>query len=229
MELIYKAARVEKREAGKDDLALINRQTLRELSAEEVFCFSLAACDDQIDRDGERFTEETLGELAELYIGKPVLRDHRWSAETQTARVYDAAVEKSGDANRLVLRCYMVRTPETEGTVSMIEGGILRECSVGCAVEHVICSICGADQRETLCKHLVGHEYDGKVCTMELSKAADAYEVSLVAVPAQPGAGVVKAKRYGGKESYLTARGADENELLLAEAVQQQETMRYGG
>lgn len=228
MDLIYKAARLEKQEAGEDALAKINRQTLRELSAEEVFTFSLAACDDQIDRDGERFTAETLEQLAELYVGRPVLRDHRWSAETQTARVYDAEVIAEGDVHRLVLRCYMVRTDETAGAIAAIEGGILRECSVGCAVRHVVCSICGADQRETLCKHLVGREYDGELCTMELSGAADAYEVSLVAVPAQPEAGVVKAKRYGGKESDQTAQErADENERWAAEAALELEKMRF--
>lgn len=35
---------------------------------------------------------------------------------------------------------------------------------------------------------------------MELDGAKDAYEVSLVAVPAQVEAGVVKSKRYGGKD-----------------------------
>lgn len=228
MDLIYKAARLEKQEAGEDALAKINRQTLRELSAEEVFTFSLAACDDQIDRDGERFTAETLEQLAALYVGRPVLRDHRWSAEKQTARVYDAEVIAEGDIHRLVLRCYMVRTGETAGTIAAIEGGILRECSVGCAVEHVVCSICGADQRETICKHIAGREYDGKLCTMELSGAADAYEVSLVAVPAQPEAGVVKAKRYGGKERDQAAQErAEENERWAAEAALELEKMRF--
>lgn len=230
MDMIYKAARIEKSAAGKEDMALINRQTLREMNEEEVFTFSLVACDDCVDRDGERFTAETLRELAALYVGKPVLRDHQWSAAAQTARVYDARVEESDTVSRLVLRCYMVRNSETESVIGAIEGGILRECSVGCAVKHVFCSICGADQRETLCKHLVGHEYDGKVCTMELSGAADAYEVSLVAVPAQPGAGIVKSKRYGGKDRDQTAQGgADEEALRMASAMQQQENNRYGG
>jgi len=35
---------------------------------------------------------------------------------------------------------------------------------------------------------------------MDLDGVADVYEVSLVAVPAQPGAGIVKGKRYGGQE-----------------------------
>lgn len=228
MEVLYKAARLEAQEVGECELALINAQALKTLGADEVFAFRLAACDDQVDRDGERFTAETLEELAKLFVGRPVLRDHKWSAETQTARVYSAEVEETDGAKRLVLGCYMVRTAGAADTIAAIEGGILRECSVGCAVKAVKCSICGANQRETLCRHFAGQEYDGAVCVMELEGAADAYEVSLVAVPAQPAAGVVKAKRYGGTEKEPTApEGADNNELWAEEAALELEKMRF--
>lgn len=229
MEMIYKAARLEKAAVGEGDLAKINAQALRELSADEVFTFRLAACDNQVDRDNERFTDATLVQLSKIYVGKPVLRDHKWSAEAQTARVYDAQVVSEGEVKRLVLSCYMVRTASAADTIAAIEGGILRECSVGCAVAHVNCSICGADQRETLCKHYGGRAYDGQVCHFDLDGAADAYEVSLVAVPAQPEAGTVKAKRYGGEENpdSLAPGGADNDEHWADEAALELEKMRY--
>ena len=59
MEMIYKAARLEKQAMSESELTLINKQSLRELSADEVFAFRLAACDNQVDRDNERFTEHT--------------------------------------------------------------------------------------------------------------------------------------------------------------------------
>lgn len=202
MEQILKAARLEKAELNEEELDLINQQTLRPLGAEEVFTFRLAACDNQVDRDFERFTEDTLEELAQKYVGRPVLRDHNWSAAAQTARVYAASVEPGeGDGvRRLVLRCYMPRSEQTTSTIAAIESGILRECSVGLAVKRALCSICGADQRETICQHIQGREYDGQVCHMDLDGAEDAYEVSMVAVPAQRLAGVIKSKRYGGQE-----------------------------
>lgn len=229
MDMIFKAARLEKAAVGERELALINAQTLRELSADEVFAFRLAACDNQVDREGERFTETTLEQLGKLYIGKPVLRDHNWSAETQTARVYDAHLERKGEVKRLVLSCYMVRTASTADTITAIEGGILRECSVGCAVQHVNCSICGADQRKMLCEHWPGREYDGQLCHFDLDGAADAYEVSLVAVPAQPEAGIVKAKRYGGAEKNEppAPEGADNNEHWADKAALELEKMRF--
>lgn len=201
MEQILKAAEIAKQEGSSEDLAFINRQALRELKQEEVFTFRLAACDNQVDRDFEQFTDETLDGLAPMFVGKSVLMDHVWCAGYQTARVYDAYVESVGQVKRLMLKCYMPRNEDTAKTINAIESGILRECSVGCKVNRVVCNICGADQVKTCCAHSAGREYDGKVCVMALDGAEDAYEVSLVAVPAQKEAGVVKSKRYGGQEA----------------------------
>lgn len=225
MSKIFKAAHVEKQAVDEAELKLINKQALRDLKAEEVFTFRLAACDNQVDRDHERFSDDALGELAALFVGKTVLMDHSWTAASQTARVYAASVKSSGEVKQLVLRCYMPRSEASAGTISAIEAGILRECSVGCAMSSVICSICGEDQTKTCCGHYAGKNYDGKTCVMSLAKPVDAYEVSFVAVPAQPEAGVIKSKRYGGTEY---PEHNDEPQRM-AEAMQEQENKRYGG
>ena len=201
MDQILKQARLLKAALDEDELSLINAQALRPLTAEEVFCFRLAACNNQVDRDIERFTEPTLVGLAALFVGRPVLLDHKWSADSQTARVYATDVEPMADVDggkQLVLRCYMPRLQSNGDTIAAIEAGLLRECSVGVLTQRAVCSICGADRRTTWCEHVKGVEYDGKLCYIELDGAEDAYEVSLLPVPAQPAAGVVK--RYGGPE-----------------------------
>ena len=63
MDQIFKQARLLKAETTEADLALINAQSLRPLEAQEIFAFRLAACDDQVDRDNERFTLQTLRAL----------------------------------------------------------------------------------------------------------------------------------------------------------------------
>lgn len=230
MNEILKTAHIEKQAVTEGELALINKQTLRPLKAEEVFTFRLAACDNQIDRDNERFTDAALAGLAPLFVGRPVLMDHRWNAGSQTARVYNSEVVATGEIKRLVLMSYMPRNVQTEPTISAIESGILRECSVGCRVEHAICSICGADQTKTCCQHWPGRVYDGVTCHMDLDGAKDAYEVSLVAVPAQPEAGVIKSKRYGNPGDPQEGAGSpDEEALRLAKARMELETKRYGG
>ena len=228
MNELRKAARVEKAAAvDEKELALINAQALRPLTAEEVFTFRLAACDDQVDRDHERFTAACLEGLAALYVGKPVLRDHQWSAGTKTARVYAAGVEAQGEVRRLVLRCYMPRTEGTAETIAAIESGMLRECSVGVAVGRAVGPLCGADPRATLCKHTGGREYDGQVCHFDLDDPREAYEVSMVAVPAQREAGVIKSKRYGGEAAGDPPGGGPGSDTWQDEALLELEKTRF--
>lgn len=229
MDEVKKFSMVKTLEVTDSELALINQQALRTLSAEEVFIFRVAACDDQVDRDHERFTLNTLEDLAKLYVGKSFIVDHAWLSSGQCARIYAAHVEKAEEVNRLVLRAYMLRNKDTESMIAAIEGGILREVSVGCAVEKAICSICGTNRVESYCGHIPGREYDGKSCHIDLEGATDAYECSFVAVPAQPKAGVIK--RYGGEGEPQegSPMEPDDEELLLAQARQEQEEKRFGG
>lgn len=231
MDAICKAAVIQKAaDLGAEELALINAQALRPLAAEEVFVFRLAACDNQVDRDFERFTDEALEQMTKLYVGKPVLRDHAWAEGSQTARVYAAGVEEADGHKRLVLRCYMPRTAGTAETITAIESGVIRECSVGLRVGRSTCSICGTVQQQAMCAHYGGRTYDGKLCHFDLDDIRDVYEVSLVAVPAQPAAGIIKSKRYGGGEP--SEAGAQEPQddvtaLRRARARLELEKVRY--
>ena len=161
-------------------------------------------------------------------MGRPVLRDHRWSSDTQTARIYAAEVEEVGEDARLVCRAYMLRGDATADTVNALEAGILREVSVGCLMEKAVCSVCGVDKSKAWCEHRPGKDYNGQVCTVELDEATDAYEISFVAVPSQPGAGVVKTYGGEGTKEPPTEVGEDED-LRMARALQEQEEKRYGG
>lgn len=201
---------------GEEEMALVNAQALTPLHEDQVFLFRIAAADDRVDRDYERFTPETLRQMAPMYVGKTVIMDHYWSAQNQTARIYAADVEESEGVTRLILRAYMLRTESAEETIAAIEGGILREVSVGCAIEKILCSICGEEYGQ--CQHIKGRDYEGETCHGLLTGARDAYEVSFVAVPAQRGAGVIK--RFGVE---------DDEEFLQkqAQALQLQEEKRF--
>ena len=218
MKNIKKGAATLKALAAAEELPLVNAQALKELTEEEVFLFRVAAADDQVDRDYERFTPETLQELAKLYVGKPMLMDHFWSAEKQTARIYAAEAEEQDGVTRLILRAYLLRTEETAEIIRAIEGGIHREVSVGCAVKESRCSICG--ELYGSCPHRKGNEYDGEICHATLEGATDAYEVSFVAVPAQKEAGVIK--KFG-----ADPENNDEFLQRQAEALQLQEEKRF--
>ena len=187
----------------EQELEQINRFSRKKLTAEEVYTFAVRLCDNQVDRDGERFENDALEGLAKLFVGKTGIFDHNWSASGQTARIYRAEVvdEPSvttvvGDMSRYVKAyAYMLRTPGNEELIAQLDGGILREVSVGCAVERSVCSVCG--KQPGSCAHKKGERYDGRLCYTKLEGAADAFEWSFVAVPAQPKAGVLKSKGKG--------------------------------
>ena len=185
-------------ELNPQELAQINAWSRRELKAEEVYAFAVKLCDNEVDRDWERFPAATLEELAPLFAGKSGLFDHQWSAREQTARIYRTEVVREARLTGagepycyLKGYAYLLRTEGNRELIAAIEGGIKKEVSVACAVERAVCSICGAPRGES-CGHKPGAVYDGKLCYISLEGATDAYEFSFVAVPAQPGAGVVK-------------------------------------
>ena len=88
-------------EPTEEELALVNRQSRKELTAAEVYLFAVRLCDNEVDRDGEQFPQATLEQLAELFVGKSGIFDHRWSAGGQTARIYRTeVVREEGYARR---------------------------------------------------------------------------------------------------------------------------------
>ena len=183
------------------ELELINAMSKKTLTADEVYAFAVRLCDNQVDRDGERFPVETLEELAGLFVGKSGIFDHQWSAMGQTARIYRTElVREEGTLTQageplcyLKGYAYMLRTDRNRDLIVEIEGGIKKEVSVGCAVAQSRCSICGENIRD--CPHEKGMIYDGRLCWADLVGATDAYEWSFVAVPAQKEAGVMKSMR----------------------------------
>jgi hypothetical protein len=160
-------------------------------------------CDNEIDRDGERFTLSAINKLAGLFLGKTGIFDHDPQAKNQAARIYDCHVEQDGEHltscgepyTRLVAHAYLPRTEANGDFITDIESGIKKEVSVGCAVRSVTCSICGADLRNGGCGHKRGKIYGGDICCAVLDDPCDAYEWSFVAVPAQRAAGVTKSCR----------------------------------
>ena len=92
MKIIKESQGGQETEVSPEDLALINQLARQELKAEEVYTFSVRLCDDQVDRDFERFSPQTLEELAGLFVGKSGIFDHQWSARGQSARIYKTEV-----------------------------------------------------------------------------------------------------------------------------------------
>ena len=241
-------------EPGPQELALINAYTRRPFEAGEIYAFSVVLCDNEIDRDCERFTVDALQKLSRLFVGKTGIFDHSMKSENQTARIFSARVEtdetrrtRAGEPYcRLIARAYLPRTAKNADLILELESGIKKEVSVGCAVGSVTCSVCGADLKKGGCGHVKGRAYGErgreKICCAVLDEPTDAYEWSFVAVPAQREAGVVKAfaperkgepdmeelkKAIGGQGGEVVL-SKDEAEKLLRRVEELEEQAEYG-
>lgn len=177
------------------ELSLINKYSLTELTADDIFAFNVILCDNEIDRDFECFTVDALKSLAELFVGKTGILDHNMKAENQVARIFATEIEtvenqknSSGENYvRLKAQAYMLKNDKNKPLIDEILAGIKKEVSINCSVGEIICSVCKKDIKKGRCDH-----QKGKKCYHILKNPTDAYEWSFVAVPAQKQAGTVK-------------------------------------
>ena len=194
-------------------LGAINALAKAELTQEQVYVFSLRLCDDQMDRDFERFDTAALPVLAKLFIGKTGILDHMWSSDKQVARIFAAETVMEEGVSYIKAWAYIRRGGNNDEIIADVEAGIKKEVSVGCAMGRSVCSICGSDYGS--CGHQKGQHYDGMLCCAILKEPMDAYEFSFVAVPAQVNAGVLKtmgrnrclkelAEEFGVQQEYRT-------------------------
>ena len=209
--MIHKAAALETQEVTAEELKAINKYALEPLEASDVFTFAAVLCDNELDRQYDQFSLKALHEMRKLFVGKTVIKDHYPSADNQVARIYATELVETGKFlasgepyTQLKAHCYMVRTESNKDLITEIKAGIKKEGSVSFRAASSICSICGTDNAKTYCRHWPGKTYDKEggpvVCTFKLDGVKDAYEFSLVAVPAQRRAGVSKC--YTGELVY---------------------------
>ena len=156
---------------SEEDLACIHRFTRKAVTAEELYTFPIVLCDNEVDRDLERFSTDALATLADLFVGKCGIFDHSMSGHDQTARIYKAECRtdltrktQTGEAYSYVYAlAYMPRIDKNADLITEIDSGIKKETSVGCAVAVKRCSVCGADVLHTGCEHRKGETYAGSV------------------------------------------------------------------
>lgn len=207
-------------EVSAEDLELINRQSIKKLTADEVFTFSVILCDNEVDRDFEVFSDESLKALEQLFVGKTGILNHSNRSQDQLCRTYKTELlcdsERKNclgeDYKYLKAWCYTVKSAKNEDLIKDIESGIKKEVSISCNFSEKVCSVCG----ENICSHSAGKYYGDTLCFKRLNGVTDAYEWSFVAVPAQRNAGVTKtAKEALGAHAQIV-KAAAEKEMSFA-------------
>ena len=193
--------------ATEKDMTKINQYSRRKLNNSEVFTFSMILSSNDVDRDCEAFTKESLIKMAELFQGTTGILDHSAKSKNQIARIYKTKVVKTNEKtaygeDKYLLKAwaYMAKNETTKDLILKIDAGIIKEVSVSCSIEKKICSICGSVYNGS-CEHVLGKKYPQGLCFVKLKNPYDAYEWSFVAIPSQTDAGVVK--NFGGLNNPL--------------------------
>lgn len=169
----------------------INRFEKTTLTAEQVYTFTIRLCDNEVDRDFERFSIESLRRLGELFVGKRGICSNRRATAGQTARIYRTEVVENPERTTMAGElswclkgwAYMLRSEENRSTIEEIKRGIKKEISAGCSMGRRACSVCGGEIPQ--CGHTPGNKYDGNLCTAILEDPTDAYEWAFVETPVQ--------------------------------------------
>lgn len=202
-----------------EELELISRYTRKTPDASKLYTFTVTLCDNEIDRDCERFSLTAINTLKDMFEGVTGIFDHSMKSCDQTARVYKTQVMTDSSRTTscgepytyLKAWCYTLRTEKNASLIEEIDAGIKKEVSISCSVKSKICSLCGKDVRSHDCTHAVGETVNGKMCHAILTEPTDAYEWSFVAVPAQRNAGVSKsAKKSKPEYTRLQTNNAEE-------------------
>ncbi len=204
-------------EITNEILEKINKFTRREHTADELFVFEAVLCDNEIDRDNERFTAQALKKLSELFVGKTGIFDHNPKSGNQSARIFSTQIvvdnTRKTAANEdymcLKAQIYMVRTDSNADLIKEIDGGIKKEVSISCSCKKKLCSVCKTNRKNRQCSHIAGKYYGNTLCHNVLDDVTDAYEWSFVAVPAQVEAGV--------KKHYIADCGCNDDALKKLE------------
>ncbi|MBQ8209376.1 MAG: hypothetical protein IJZ35_02195 [Clostridia bacterium] len=186
-----------------EDIELISRFARKTPDAKDIYTFTVTLCDNEVDRDCERFSLSAINAFRDMFVGVTGIFDHSMKSCDQTARIYKTQVitdsvrtTSCGEPyTYLKAWCYMLRAEKNASLIEEIDAGIKKEVSISCSVKSRICSVCGKDMRTHDCPHTQSETVNGKVCHAILTDAADAYEWSFVAVPAQRNAGVSKSAK----------------------------------
>lgn len=183
-------------------VVLKERDILHDISPEDLYYWRAEISNDLLDSHFTHMNEKTLRNYAEdATVGVAFLKGHNRHSLPVGYSV-QASVENTGSKMRVLADFYTVRgLEETEDMIKRMQGGILRDVSVGFHGGEYWCDIC----RQTFfdCMHWPGMKYEVKngdkvetvVATYEIDDARLS-EVSGVYDGSTPDAMILKAQRH---------------------------------
>jgi hypothetical protein len=172
-------------------IALINARIAppQPLRADQVHVRSVRLVSDEVNDHGGRFPADEHERLCELVVDSPVLIGHDRS-RLPVARNFAARCIDDGERQWVTVWFYWLRGPDGDRLAADIDGGVVKEGSIGFEFRLPQCSVCGADIRR--CEHIPGQQYTDDTGTTQIAHyeyrdIVRVLETSLVYRGATPG------------------------------------------
>lgn len=165
-------------------------EKLEKVTENDVYIFDVVLCDNDVDRDGECLSDNSLDTLQQLFIGSTGMFEQNIKGSSQTLRITstrvvvdDTKTTKFGKPYKFIQgNAYMVKTTSNQDLIEKIDGGIKKEVSISYSAKTHRCLICGADEYNKGCSHIRGEYYGRKLCYTIIDNITKLYEWSIVAV-----------------------------------------------
>lgn len=174
-----------------EDLATILSVSNIDLSENDIFVYEPMVMDDQPDRQFDIVGQKTRKSAAKYLPDKSVLANHNRDIYDVLGKAFDARTQ----GNNLYCKFYV--DAEKDGINRAIMLGILNKVSIS-FMSHPMNVICSSCRNKSIysqdCRHWPGMaDEKGQIVYALIGDCFDVHELSIVAVPAQPRAGIRRA------------------------------------
>ena len=107
-----------------EDINKINNLIRNKVNPEDVYIFSVTLCNNDVDKDYEKFSREMLDDLADMFIGK--------TTGDSKAKIFDTWVEKINEKEtvdgkrfyQLKAKAYILKTEDNMPLITVSMSGI---------------------------------------------------------------------------------------------------------
>lgn len=170
--------------------------------SDELFLWDAEISNDLLDSHFTHMSESTLGNYAsDAEKGVAFLKGHDWRSLPIGYSV-SGELEETSKKKRVVAGFYTIRgLADTDDLIRRMQGGLVRDVSVGFHGGRMVCDLCGQDFWD--CRHFPGLKYEtkeGDTVKTELAtftiEDANLSEVSGVFDGSTPEAMILKAQRF---------------------------------
>ena len=160
------------------DTFFIQQYLKNPVDINKCFVFKIKLCNNEVDRDFERFDVSTLKEFKNMYLGKSGIITV--DDVTSYPRIFRTWIKTSenhktqdGDAySELWAKAFLIQDSKNAKVIQAIQSKKYSEVSVACSIKRSVCNICGKEH----CWHPKGALYGGREVHRVLLDPSEVFE-----------------------------------------------------